>query len=511
MNQHTNTSKKIKPLVFYPPFIIFVVAIICSLLAEEQFLNFVISIQDLILKYLGAAFCYMALASVFVVGFVFFSPLAKVRIGGAEAKPLLTRWRWFSVTLCTTIAIGILFWAAAEPLFHLAGPPEFSGVPANSAGAAKFALSTMFLHWTVLPYAIYTIPTLVFALSFYNMNNDYSLSALLQPFFKKKISVFSGSIIDAICLYSLVAGMAAGLGVGILTLAAGVEKFSGMPSGPLAYGLIAASIVSAFCLSAVSGLMKGIRVLSDWNTKVFIAFCFFFFVCGPTLYIVSAFGPAFLEYVQTFISRSVPFGSADDQEWLNQWTVFYWAVWMAWAPVTAVFLGRISCGYTVRECIVFNLVLPAVFSTLWMSVFSGASLFYEMNGHKLSRVLTEDGPGHVIFKILEILPFTEISSALFLAVSFLSFVTAADSSTTAMGGLSTAGINKDEQESRPIVKIVWGVTVGAAAWVMVSYAGIDGVKITSNLGGVPALLLLVPVAFLLIGISLRPKKFLKKL
>ena len=144
----------------------------------------------------------------------YFSKLGSIRIGGSEAKPILNRWRWFSITLTTTIAIGILFWATAEPLYHLYAPPSGMAEP-ESKDAARFAMSTMFLHWTFTPYGIYTLAGLVFALVYYNLRQPFSLGSMLYPLTGKTLSPKVSDWVDAVCLYSLVAGMAASLGAGI--------------------------------------------------------------------------------------------------------------------------------------------------------------------------------------------------------------------------------------------------------------------------------------------------------
>ena len=155
---------------------------------------------------------------------IFLHPVSKRRIGGEGAKPLLTKWRWFSIVICTTIATGIIFWGTAEPIFHVMSPPSFSGVEANTPAAGEYALSVMYLHWTFTPYAIYTIPAVMFALAFYNEKRSFSLKSTLYPFIKSGKHKWLGIGIDGICLYALVAGMAASLGAGILTLSGGLKS-----------------------------------------------------------------------------------------------------------------------------------------------------------------------------------------------------------------------------------------------------------------------------------------------
>jgi glycine betaine transporter len=495
--------KSIKHSVFWPPFVLLMVGVIYSFIDGDGFLKVTGGLNSMILENFGWLFCWTSAAMLLICIAAFISPLGKVKIGGDDAEPLLTWWKWFSITLCTTIATGILFWGTAEPLYHLMSPPAFAHASPGSAEAASFALSTMFLHWAFTPYAIYAVPTLVFALVFYNRKGEYSLGSMVQPAFNRKLSPKVNSLIDAVCLYSLVAGMAASLGAGMLTLAGGAERLFGIQNSPALLAVIGAAIVITFAASSISGLMKGIRILSDLNAKIFLGMCLFVFIAGPTWYIIQQAGDSMFSFIVEVFPRTMGFGASEDIKWLNGWTIFYWAVWMAWAPVTALFLGRISYGYSVRALLFMNLLLPSLFSIVWMSVFSGASMFYQMEGTvDLYEMLNKGGVQTVIYGIFDQLPASTFMAYLFVGVTFLSFVTAADSNTSAMGGISSKGITVDSQESPMMIKILWGASVGVVSWVMVSFRGIEGIKMSSNLGGVPALLLLIVVSVSLVRLIL---------
>jgi len=158
------------------------------------------------------------------------SPIARIKIGGPKAVPLLSKWKWFSITLCTTVATGILLWGAAEPLFHLHDSPKGLNFEANSPEAAQFAMSTMFMHWTITPYSIYTLAGLLFALMYYNQKRAENISALLFPVLRKSNEGAIGVIMNILCLFALTAGMAASLGSGILSISGGLDRFTPLQS-----------------------------------------------------------------------------------------------------------------------------------------------------------------------------------------------------------------------------------------------------------------------------------------
>ena len=253
--------------------------------------------------------------------------------------------------------------------------------------------------------------------------------------------------------------------------------------------------------------MRGIRILSDINTKVFFGIIAFIFVFGPTAFLLNLGAESFGHYLTHFFEKNLFTGAAAGDQWPQWWTTFYWANWLAWAPITALFLGRISYGHTVKDFIKMNFFFPAIFGALWITVFSATSINFQMNGVDLLGALTNVGPEAVGFTIFRQLPISTLIIPFFLFIAFLAFVTAADSNTTAMGGISTSGISPDSPEPPKTIKVVWGLTVGVVAWVMLSFAGIDGIKMLSNLGGFPAMILELAVAVGLVLVVSNPRKF----
>ncbi|MEM9991381.1 MAG: BCCT family transporter [Bacteroidota bacterium] len=502
--------RALKHQVFWPPFLVLLSSAVYSFFDPDAFLEAVSQLNTLLLEYFGWLFSWSMFFFLLLCVIIYFSPIAHVRIGGREATPILNRWRWLSITLCTTVATGILFWGSAEPMYHLYQPPQNAGFEAATTEAAVFSVSTLLMHWTFTPYGVYALASLTFALAYYNLKQPFSLSALLYPLLGNAAKGRMGDFIDAICLYSLVAGMSASLGTGILMMAGGLDALAGIPQTPLLLGLVALTIVITFVLSAISGLMKGIRILSDWNFKLLVGFCIFILVFGPTLFIFEFGAKAIADYVVHFVPRSLaPVGN--DTNWANAWTVFYWAVWLAWTPISALFLGRLAIGYTVREFLNTNLVFTSLFSLFWMMVFGSTAIHMDFvtESIDLYAVLQDGGPQNVMFAIFDYFPLAKWLGILFLVMSFLSFVTAADSNTTAMGGISSTGISPENPEPSIWIKLAWGGTIGVVAWVMVTFAGIDGIRMASNLGGLPALFLILAMSVGVIRLLLKPEPLLK--
>ncbi|MEL7491522.1 MAG: BCCT family transporter [Pseudomonadota bacterium] len=495
-----------RPAVFWPPAIVLLAALFASTLNFDGFLAFMTSINTAMLSQFGWLFSIATFAGVVLLGGVFISPLGGVRIGGEDATPILRRWNWFAITLCTTIATGILFWGAAEPIFHVSGPPDFANVNGDPDAAARFALSTVYLHWSITPYAIYATAALAFALAFHNLKGKYSLSAPLSVLIGSRANGVAGNLLDALALYALVAGVAASLGAGVMTLAGGLEKTLGVADTIWSRLGVTVAIVMVYVASSVSGLQRGIKFLSDINVRIFFVLAAFIFLAGPSMEIMTLGAESLGAYIQDFVPRSIGLGGLLNDPWTNDWTVFFFANWLAWAPITAMFLGRIAVGYTVREFLLFNLILPAIFGIVWMTIFGASAITADAStGGSLVAALNAAGPESVIYALLDFLPFTQFVVFAFILTTFVSFVTAMDSNTHSIAGVCIKSSEPTVMDGRAAVsvKIFWGVLIGAISWVMTSTNGIDGIRMLVNLGGAPGLLIMLGSGFVLIRLMMR--------
>jgi choline-glycine betaine transporter len=478
----------LRKAVFGVPVILLMLTIFYSLADGNGFLTVTKAANQWILNHFGWLFASAAIVGLILVILLYISPIGGIIIGGKDAKPLLNKLHWFSISLCTTIAVGILFWATAEPLYHFNTPPDGLGIEPRSESAKIFSISTLFLHWTFIPYSIYTLTALMFAIGFYNLKQPFQIGSLLMPILGEKRSLKLSPYVDSISLFSLVAGMSASMGAGLLTLSGGINQFFPTAKTQTNLGIIAFFLTVTFIWSAASGLQKGIKLLSNINIIGFIILIGWFIFFGPFNEIWYHFGSYFSNFATTLIPKSLALGI--DKSWANSWTIFYWANWLAWTPISALFLGRLGRGYNIRTFIRFNLLFPSLFSMIWMFLFGGYSLYFDqLFDGALYQLLLKKGPETIIFELIKQLPLATWWIIFYFLLVFISFVTAADSNTSAMSALSTKGISENEEEAPYVIKIIWGVIVGLTAWIMVSQAGIDGVKMASNLGGFPALFL----------------------
>ncbi len=506
-NYLSQNKMKLRRFVFWPPFLLLVLAALLSLLNRQLFQTSLTAAHHWLLEHFGWLFTTLAFGAFVLSILISCSRFGGLRLGGRNAQPLMSMWNWFAITLCTTIAVGILFWSTAEPLMHFQNPPESTQVTGLTKQAETLAISALFLHWTFVPYSIYCVASLMFGFAYYNMRLPFTLGSTLVPLVGRRVAQKIGPVVDSVCLFSLVAGMAASLGTGILTISGGLNSLFGIERTPTIWAAITLIIVCTFIASSATGLMKGIRILSDINAKGLVVLGAIVFILGPTLLILQVGSQAVVEFAQRFFSLGIYDSLIARSDWTKQWSIFYWAVWMAWTPITACFLGRIAYGRTVREFMLINLWAPALFSMAWMAVWGVTTLNLEQNGANLAELAKLSGNESVSYAVLSSLPFGTLMVIFYLASAFICFVTSADSNTTAMSSISSAGVTLDKPEGLLWVKFAWGMLVGWTAWMMISFADVEGIKMLSNLGGFPAAWLIFGIMLSLALVVWNPSKY----
>jgi len=489
-------GKGINTWVFWPPFLVFLLAGILSLVAFETFTGIVDTAFSFVVETFGWLFALTAFGVSVLLVVVFLSPAGKIRFGGKDAKPEFTTWQWFAMSLAAGIGTGIVFWGVAEPVTHLAFPPEGAGLEPYSAAAAYLAIAVVFLHWTITPYFLYDIFTIPVALAFYNYNQPFRVSSALYFLIGDKCHGWIGKAIDALSLFAIAGGAAAALGAGLLQLGSGLNFLYGIPISPMLWAAIALVVIAVYTISSITGLHKGIRFLSDQNTKLFFAVLIFVFVAGPTLFILDFGTQGFGQYISNFVSHSLFLSPVEGSDWPVWWTIFYWANWMAFAPIVGLFLARLARGRTIREFIAVNTIAPAVFGMVWFAVFGGAGIHAQLNELvDIAGLMGEHGTEYAFFAFFEIFPMSDILSLVFIIMVGISFVTLADSMTSTVAMVSTTGIKKDDTEEAPVpLKLIWGIVIGVAAVVMITYAGVDGFKMLSDLAGFPIMFIIILTA-----------------
>jgi len=502
MNNKKNN--KFRPLVFWPPFLILFVILVIGFTSQETFVNVMNAAKGWLWGNFKWLFVGYGLAAVIVCVYAYCSKFGDVIIGGKDAKPFLNKFNWFAISLCTTIAAGLMFWGAAEPIYLMNETAPYFQLEPNSPQSAVFAMSQMFLHWGITPYAIYALAATLFAYVYYNMKKPFSLGSCLSPLMGDRSTRGRfADFIDALCIFVLCAGMIGSLSTGAFSIAGGVSNVTGIPNNSVMMILIMTAIIITFTISASSGLMRGIKWLSSFNVYIFAFLIVSVFILGRPTFILNFACESFGNFLDGFFFRNLFTDSMDlgNSSWsaLGNMKVGYWASYLAWAPVTALFLGKLAKGYKIKDCIFINLFVPTIFSMIWIAIFGGTSISMHLE-NSFIPLLESKGAEAIVYKIFDILPFKTFFIVVFVIATFISFVTAADSNTNAIASVCTKGLSDGKAEAPIYLKIIWGAVIGSMAAIMAIFTGVGGAKIVASIGGFPSLFLQIAscVAFVMI-------------
>ncbi|MBS4192237.1 BCCT family transporter [Bacillus sp. FJAT-49705] len=498
--------------VFIPMSVILVLAIIIGVVAPESFYN----IENAIVQFAFQNFGWLfQLSSVLFLGICIYlmaSKYGKIRIGGPDAKPELSTWNWFTISLTAGIATGILFWGIAEPMTHFMDPPKELGLVPGSEAAAMFSMSQTFIHWTFSPYAMYGLAGVGIAFAVYNAKLPYRVSSVLYPVFGKRINGSVGAIVDNICLFAIVGGVAAILGVGTMQIATGLNAITGVPNGKMTWIIIVSVIVATYIISSYTGINRGIRWLADKNTKIFIIIAIFVFIFGPMSFILSLGTQSLGHYIQDFFVRSLYLSPIDGSEWPRWWPIYYWAIWLAYAPIMGMFLARISKGRTIKQFMIMNVGVPAIFGFIWFSIFGGSAINLQLNGAGIWESIQKHGMEVSVFSFLEHYPLATITSLVFIITVYISIVTMADSTTTTISSLTVKSSGGRVSEAPGRVKIYWGIIMSSMAIINLLSAsgkisGIDATKQIATIAGFPILFLMFLMAYTTLKLITQQEKY----
>lgn len=436
---------------------------------------------------------FVLTASGFVVFVVWLavSRYGNIPLGRDDEEPEFRTVSWVAMMFSAGMGIGLMFFGVSEPLSHFVTPPPGTGDPGDPA-AAQTAMATTLFHWTLHPWAIYAVVGLAIAYGVYRKGRLQLVSAAFEPLLGERANGPAGKVIDMLAIFATLFGSAASLGLGALQIRSGLQIVSGIGQvGNTILVVIITVLTVAFVLSAVSGVARGIQWLSNINMVLAFVLALFIFLVGPTVFMLNMIPTSIGSYVEQLAMMSARTGAegADVNEWLQSWTIFYWAWWISWTPFVGMFIARISRGRTIRQFIAGVLFVPSVVSLVWFCVFGGAAIHEQQNGVDLA------GEGSVeqqLFGLLDQYPIATIASILVMLLVAIFFVSGADAASIVMGSLSERGTIKP---TRPTV-IFWGVATGAVAAVMLLVGGEDA------LNGLQPITIIAALPFVVVMVGL---------
>ena len=411
--------------------------------------------------------------------FLAFSRHGNVVLGQDDDEPEYGNRSWFAMLFSAGMGIGLVFWGVAEPVGHYHSPPP--GVTPETAEAARVAMRYSFFHWGLHAWAIYTIIGLSIAYFTFRQGRSGLISSTFHPLLGERVNGPIGKGIDILAIIATVFGVATSLGLGTLQINGGLAYLAGVPLGINTQLWIIAIVTVLYMLSALTGLDRGIKILSNVNLLIAATLLVFTVVAGPTAYLFDVLTTTAGGYIHNLIPMSLRLTPFAPGTWVEDWTLFYWAWWIAWAPFVGMFIARISRGRTIREFVLGVLLVPTAFSFLWFATFGGAALHMEIFQDLGISAAVEQDVTSALFITLEQLPLGLIISGLATLLIITFFVTSADSATFVLGMLSSEGRLTPSNR----VKLTWGVLQSSIAAVLLLSGGLQGLQTASIVAAGP--------------------------
>ena len=439
----------------------------------------------------GWFYLWVVLGLVLLALVLAFSRYGDMKLGAGDDEPEFSNGAWFSMLFAAGMGIGLVYFGVAEPLSHFASPPP--GVAARTPEAANAAMRYAFFHWGLHPWAIYGIVGL--AIAYFQFRRG--APALVSSATETLPWAWARRLTPAFNVLAVVAtafGVAASLGVGAAQINSGLHTVFGLPVGPTWQVGIIAVVTVLFVTSSVSGVARGVKLLSVGNLIAAAALAGVVFVLGPTVHIIDTFTNSLGGYASEFVRMSLRLTPFRDSSWVGSWTIFYWAWWLAWSPFVGLFIARVSRGRTIREFVLGVVIAPTLVAFLWFSIFGGAALSLEIfQGAPLADVAAKDS-SLALFAMLQQLSLATLTSIIGTLLVVVFFVTSGDSATLVLATMSHGGADNPPHRS----KIIWGVLIAGIAAALLLAGGVQAVQTASIVFALPFTVVVVLMAVALV-------------
>lgn len=490
----TVLGMRVDPVVFFPTALISLAVIAYSLAsprgsaalfngiraaATSNFDWFLMSTGNLLLL-----FCVV----------VALSPLGRIRLGGKGATPDYSRLSWFSMLFGAGMGIGLIFYGVSEPVTHFSNAmaggaaAPLGGAAGDPAGARDLAMAATIFDWALHPWAIFAVTGLALAVFAYDFGMPLSMRSAFYPLLGKAVWGRAGDLIEVLAVLATIFGLATSLGLGAQQAMAGITFLYHLPGSPPAIlGLIALMAAITF-LSVRGGIDRGIRILSEANMLLALALLVFVLATGPALRLLADLARNLFVYLTALPALSSPLGRADTG-FYRDWSVYYWAWWISWAPFVGMFMARISLGRTVREFIAGAMIAPSLLGMIWLTVFGDSAITAILSGqvHGFGAVVLENQ----LFVLLGTLPWAEVTSFVAICLILVFFVTGWDSGTLVIDTMTSGG-----RTDTPLrQKAFWLLAVGGIGIVLLLSGGLNSLQAGAIATGLPLGLVLLAMCW----------------
>ena len=419
------------------------------------------------------------------------SSLGNIKLGNDEEEPEFGFLSWLAMLFAAGMGVGLMFFGVAEPLTHY-----LSDITTGSAEhkQQEALLHTVF-HWGIHAWAVYGTIALALAYFGFRYKLPLALRSCFYPLLKERINGKLGDLIDIMALLATLFGVITTLGFGASQLGAGLHQLGWISENSFSLQVVVIAVVMSLAIfSAISGVGKGVKILSELNLTLAFCLLIFVLVAGPTLYLLSAFSDNIGTYLSNLVQLSFKTYVYEQEHtgWFSGWTILYWAWWCSWAPFVGLFIARISKGRTIREFIFGVLVIPSMFGILWFTVFGNTAIW--LNDGEAAGTLGQmiSSPETLLFKFLDYLPLSGVTGLVSLVVISLFFITSADSGIYVLNNIAS----RDKSLAAPRWQaVMWGILMSVVAIVLMQSGGLANLQAMTLLVALPFATLMLLMCF----------------
>lgn len=493
MSEKKSFLNEIDRPIFSISAIIMVVFVLWTLVLPKQAGATFNAVQKFITENFGWSYLIGVSFFLFFAVYIALSKYGNITLGKDGEKPEHSTWSWFAMLFAAGMGIGLVFWGVAEPMTHYVTPPY--GQP-SSIESAQTAMRYTFFHWGLHPWSVFAVVGLSMAYFQFRLGLPALVSSSLYPLLGEKgIKGWIGKLVDILAVFATIFGVATSLGLGAMQIGTGLNYAYGLPTGTTTTVIIIAVITVMFITSAVTGIEKGIKFLSNLNMLILFIILVCMLAIGPTRFILNGFTETMGSYIQNIIQMSFwtdTFGTSDG--WVGGWTVFYWAWWVAWGPFVGAFIARISRGRTVREFILGVVIAPTFMSFVWLGVMGNSALYVDVVKHGGIAAQVAVDTSTAIFAMFQYFPLSGVLTTLTTLIIAIFFITSADSATFVLAMFTSGG----DLNPGPGLKITWGLVEGFVAVALLLAGGLGALQTASIAAAFPFMIVMFAMAVALI-------------
>lgn len=461
--------QKLNPAIFFPSAIVIVLFVLLGVLLPETMGAQFSRIQALIVEQLGWFYTLSVTFFLIFTVWLFFSPYSRIKLGKDDDEPDYSYLTWFSMLFSAGMGIGLLFYGVAEPIMHFSAPRM---AEPGTIEAAREAMQITFMHWGLHAWGIYIVVGLSLAYFAFRRGLPLTISSTLYPLIGKRIYGPYGYTVEILAIFGTLFGIATSLGLGSMQINAGLDYLGIFPASTNNQILLIIGITLLAAISVATGLDRGIRRLSEVNICMAIGLVIFVLLAGPTTFLLQALPQSIGQYLQHLPQMSLQTDAYRGMDWQKSWTMFYWGWWISWSPFVGMFIARISKGRTIREFIGGVLLVPACLTFIWMVVFGGTALNFELFTEADLVAAVSTDVSTALFRLLDLLPLATLTSLIAVLIITLFFVTSSDSGSLVIGILSCGG----KTETPLYLRLFWAFSKGAVAIVLLLAGGLAALQ-----------------------------------